>query len=72
MDKENNINNILDDLINKGSKIDYLDDLRKSSLKKDGEFGLGNLVFKEFRNRGYLQNLKDKKYEVKSKELSLF
>ncbi len=38
MDKENNINNILDDLINKGSKIDYLDDLRKSSLqivKKD-------------------------------------
>jgi hypothetical protein len=52
--------------------ISQLYDLRKSSLKKDGEFGLGNLVFKEFRNRGYLQNLKDKKYEVKSKELSLF
>lgn len=52
--------------------ISQLYDLRKSSLKKDGEFGLGNLIFKEFRNRGYLQNLKDKKYEVKSKELSLF
>ena len=51
--------------------ISDLYDLRKTSLKKDGEFSLGNLVFKEFRNRGYLQSLKDRKYAEKSKELTL-
>ncbi len=52
----------------------FLDDLyimRKISLANDGEFGEGNLVFKQFRNNGYLQDLKDRKYKFKSKELSL-
>lgn len=53
---------------------DFIDDLyilRKASLNKDGEFGEGNLVFKEFRNKGYLDKLKDKLKIVKSKELTL-
>lgn len=52
----------------------FLDDLyimRKISLANDGEFGEGNLVFKQFRNNGFLQTLKDRKYKFKSKELSL-
>ena len=40
-------------------------------MQKDGEFGEGNLVFKQFRNDGYLDTLKDRMYKVKSKELSL-
>jgi predicted nucleotidyltransferase len=51
--------------------IDNLYELRKESIAKDGEFGLGNLVFKEFRNLGYLDNLKELKKQEKSKELSL-
>lgn len=51
--------------------IEDLYDLRKDSIAKDGEYGLGNLVFKEFRNLGYLDNLKELKNEYKSKELSL-
>lgn len=51
--------------------IDNLYELRKTSIAKDGEFGLGNLVFKEFRNLGYLDNLKELKKQEKSKELSL-
>ena len=45
--------------------------LRNASLINDGEFGLGNLVFKELRNNGVLQKLKDKLRELKSKELTL-
>lgn len=51
--------------------IEDIYDLRKSSIAQEGEYGLGNLVFKEFRNLGYLDNLKDLKNELKSKELSL-
>lgn len=51
--------------------IEKLYDLRKESIAKDGEYGLGNLIFKEFRNRGYLDQLKDLKNRLKSKELSL-
>ena len=52
----------------------FIDDLyvmRKISLANDGEFGEGNLVFKQFRNDGILQKLKDRKYKYKSSELSL-
>lgn len=45
--------------------------LRKSSLAKDGEFGIGNLVFKEIRNNGILDELKERKRIIKSKELTL-
>lgn len=51
--------------------IEDLYDLRKDSITKDGEYGLGNLVFKEFRNLGYLDSLKDLKNDYKGKELSL-
>ena len=56
-----NINKFIDDIYN----------LRKESIAKDGEYGLGNLVFKEFRNKGYLDKLKDLKNEYISKELSV-
>lgn len=51
--------------------LDSLYVMRKISLSQDGEWGDGNLVFKEFRNRGYIQDLKDRKYKVKSTELTL-
>lgn len=52
----------------------FLDDLyvmRKISLANEGEFGDGNLIFKEFRNRGYLDDLKDRKYKFESDRLTL-
>lgn len=67
LDLENNISdektidNFIEDLYN----------LRKESIAKDGEYGLGNLVFKEFRNLGYLDNLKELKRKEIEKELSL-
>lgn len=57
------------------SDVDALiDDIylqRQTSIMKDGEFGDGNICFKEFRNRGYLQNLRDLKVELENKEMSL-
>ena len=52
----------------------FLDDLyvmRKISLANEGEFGDGNLIFKEFRNRGYLDDLKARKYKFESDRLTL-
>ena len=46
-------------------------DLRADSLAAEGEFGIGNLVFKELRNRGILDRLKDLKNEIESKDYSL-
>jgi hypothetical protein len=51
--------------------IDKLYEMRKTSIAKDGEFGIGNLVFKELRNLGYLDNLKELRNELRSQELSL-
>ena len=51
--------------------IEDIYDLRKTSIANDGEYGLGNLVFKECRNLGYLDSLKDIKKEIVNKELSL-
>lgn len=51
--------------------VDELYLLRKDSISTDGEYGVGNLVFKEFRNRGYLDNLKQLMVDETSKELSL-
>lgn len=53
---------------------DFIEDiygLRKDSIASDGEFGLGNLVFKEFRNLGYLDTLKSLVRKMRGKELSL-
>lgn len=51
--------------------IDSLYLLRQQSILKDGEFGIGNQVFKEIRNIGLLQELKDKKVTLENKEMSL-
>lgn len=51
--------------------IEDIYELRKTSIADDGEYGLGNLVFKECRNLGYLDNLKDLKRDIVNKELSL-
>lgn len=51
--------------------IDDLYKLRQESIQKDGEYGVGNLVFKEMRNMGYLDNLKELKRKLQSKKMSL-
>jgi death-on-curing family protein len=51
--------------------IEDIYDVRKESLASDGEYGLGNLVFKEFRALGYLDNLKELKCKLESEQLSL-
>lgn len=51
--------------------IDELYLLRKDSLSTDGEYGIGNLIFKQFRNDGYLDNLKQMLIDNTTKELSL-
>ena len=45
--------------------------LRKLSLMDGGEYSKGNLVFKEVRNNGSIDNLYNKLHELTSKELSL-
>lgn len=45
--------------------------MRKDSIAIDGEYGIGNLLFKEIRNRGLLSALKDKYNEMISDELTL-
>lgn len=45
--------------------------LRKEGIANEGEYALGNLVFKEFRNLGQLDDLKELRKELKGKELSL-
>ncbi len=54
--------------------IDYINEIyevRKKGLSKEGEYGIPNLIFKEVRNKGYLDNLKELKNELISKRLSL-
>lgn len=45
--------------------------LRQEGIVRGGETDVYNLVFKEFRNRGYLDHLKELKTELASKEMSL-
>ena len=52
------------------SLIDYAYIIRQKGLV-EGEFSDGNLSFKEFRNLGHLDELKDLVAELRSKELSL-
>lgn len=51
--------------------IDTLYLIRHNSIACDGEFSAGNQLFKEIRNLGLLNKLKDKLDELTSKELSL-
>lgn len=66
------------DIVNSDATVEDVDKLiddiylqRQQSIMRDGEFGDGNICFKEFRNRGYLQNLRDLKVELENKEMSL-
>ena len=45
--------------------------MRKESILKDGEFGKGNQLFKDLREEGLIQELKDKLTELTSKKLSI-
>ena len=49
---------------------DIYDKLRKKGISK-GEYSIENLAFKELRNNGYLDKLKDYRNELMSKRLSL-
>ena len=71
---------VLDEDLNKdeNDKIseieDFIEDvynLRKTSIAEDGEYGIGNLVFKELRNLGCLDNLRDLKNVLLSRKFSL-
>lgn len=72
-DLVNEINQVLDsgtaeDIQDMVNKI-YM--YRKNGLAAEGELSEGNLIFKEIRNRGYLDKLKSQYYEVRSNELTL-
>lgn len=45
--------------------------LRHEGLKLDGEYSVGNLVFKELRNKGYLDELKELRNQLIANSLSL-
>ena len=51
--------------------INDLYNLRRISIMTDGEYAKGNFVFKEIRNAGLLDGLKDRMKELTSRELSL-
>ena len=61
LDDEKKVVKILEDIYNK---------LRKKGIAK-GEYSIENLAFKELRNKGYLDQLKDCRNELVSKRLSL-
>lgn len=50
--------------------IEKIYELRKQGMT-EGEYSIGNLVFKELRNNGYLDELKEFRNELISKRLSL-
>ena len=51
--------------------ITKLYELRQAGLSSEGEYSIGNLVFKEMRNKGYLDALKELRHKVISQRLSL-
>lgn len=51
--------------------INDLYDMRLSDIADSGEFSIGNLVFKEIRKLGYLEDLKNKRINLENNELSL-
>lgn len=51
--------------------LERIYDLRKTSIAEDGEYSIGNLVFKQMRDFGYINELRDKKRKLTDKELSL-
>ena len=75
--KVNNFKNQIDSLI-KGEDADGLKELvkklrdsRGTSLQKYGEYGFENMVFKELRNQGYIDKVRNVVVNLKSRSLSL-
>jgi hypothetical protein len=69
------IDDIKADKLNDETKVvklleDIYEKLRKNGIAK-GEYSVENLTFKELRNKGYLDQLKDYRNELVSKRLSL-
>ena len=69
------INDIKADKLDDEKKVvklleDIYDKLRKKGVA-EGEYSIKNLAFKELRNKGYLDQLKDYRNELVSKRLSL-
>lgn len=60
--------NSFDNVKNQLDKI-YL--MRKESIANEGEYGYGNQLFKDLRNLGLIDKLKEKYKEFKSEELTL-
>lgn len=60
-----------DDLDKIKNTIDRLYMMRKNSISVDGEYSKGNQIFKQLRNDGYLEMLKDAKNSSMSRFLSL-
>jgi hypothetical protein len=50
---------------------DEIKSIRKVGLETDGEFSIGNLVFKNLRHSGYIKNLYDYKAKLVDTDLSL-
>lgn len=67
------INSVLesDSIEDTQAMIDKLYVLRRQSLMSDGEYGKGNQIFKEVRNSGLLDGLKNRLIKLKSQELTL-
>lgn len=73
-DFKTRINNVLNSTSTSDDVSNLIDELyliRKNGLSTEGEYGKGNQLFKEVRNLGLLDALKDKYKSFKSKELSL-
>lgn len=69
-----NLKDILDTIESKEEINAFIDNLyliRKAGLTKDGELGEGNLIFKQLRNEGVLDDLKDKLIKLEDQELTL-
>ena len=75
VEKENKLEESISVNQSKLEKIDNLIEdiynLRKEGMQEEGEYSIKNLIFKEFRNLGYLDNLKELRKKEISKDLSL-
>lgn len=67
-----NLEDIEDSIKNIDTILDELYEMRQDSIQKEGEFSIGNLVFKELRNKGFLTNLKEVKKELQTRLMSLY
>jgi hypothetical protein len=50
---------------------DKIKNMRQKGLEENGEFSIGNLVFKTLRHSGYIKKLYDYKAKIQDEELSL-